>query len=155
MDLKYNLQTEPITHLDLSFYVETEKGTEVRDVIEKMQASHRKCALVMARGKMIGIFTERDIMKKVAGHPDALDKPVDALMAPDPKTINADTTVVHAAQIMTSNPYRYMPVVNRTGHVVGTLTHYAIIKYISDHFPEEIYNLPPEPDQIAKARDGA
>ena len=48
-----------------------------------------------------------------------------------------------------------MPVVNEHGFVVGTLTHYAIIKYISDHFPEHIYNLPPEPDQIAKARAGA
>ena len=155
MNLKQSIQTEPVTHIDLSFYVETEKGTEVREVIEKMQASHRKCTLVMDRGKMVGIFTERDILKKVAGAPETLSAPIDALMTPDPKTIDADTTVVHAAQIMTENPYRYMPVMNKSGHVVGTLTHYAIIKFVSDHFPEEIYNLPPEPDQIAKARDGA
>ena len=43
---------------------------------------------------------------------------------------------------------------NRAGAVIGNLTHYAIIKYLSDHFPESIYNLPPDPEHVSKKRDG-
>lgn len=155
MKLKQDLQTEPITRVDLSYYVEVEKGMKVRDVIEKMQASHRKCALVMERSRLAGIFTERDIMKKVAGHVEALDKPIDGLMVSDPETIGADTPVLQAIETMTAKHYRYMPVLGKSGNVIGTLTHYAMVKFVSDYFPEEIYNLPPDPDRFAVSRDGA
>jgi hypothetical protein len=46
-------------------------------------------------------------------------------------------------------------VVDDAGAVVGNLTQYAIIKFLSDRFSKEIYNLPPEPELSARARDGA
>ena len=155
MNLKSSLQTDSVKHIDLSFYVEVEKGTKVRHVIEKMQASHRKCALVMEHSRLVGIFTAHDIPRRVTGEAGAYDKPIEDLMTPDPETIHADLTVIGAIQTLNSKPYRYMPVVNSDAQVLGTLTHYAIIRYISDHFPQEVYNLPPDPDQIAKARAGA
>ena len=127
----------------------------VRLVIEKMQASHRKCALVVEHGVLIGIFTAHDIPRRVAGKPEAYKLPIDELMTADPLTLDADLKIIEAIQVLNDKPFRYMPVVTKDKLVLGTLTHYAIIKYISDHFPEEIYNLPPEPDQIASARDGA
>lgn len=155
MDLKATLEKDSVKHIDLSFYIEVEKGTMVFHVIEKMQASHRKCALVMEKGQLVGIFTAHDIARKITGKPEAYKKNIEDLMTPNPETIDAELTVVDAIETMNSKPYRYRPVVNNNGQVLGTLTHYAIIKYISDYFPEEIYNLPPEPDQIAKTRDGA
>ncbi|MDE3258560.1 MAG: CBS domain-containing protein [Gemmatimonadota bacterium] len=155
MDLKESIHTAPITQVDLSYYVETEHGTRAGDVVEKMKASHRKCALVMRHGRLIGIFTERDIMKKVAGNPDSGNAPIDDLMTPGPETIDADMNILDATRVIASNRYRYMPVTNREGKVLGTLTYYAIIKYICDYFPQEIYNQPPVPDVFAKARAGA
>ena len=155
MNLKDSLQKVPVTHVNLSFYIETEKGTKVHDVLDKMRASHRKCALVMDHGKLIGIFTERDIVTKVAGKSDVLDKPIDGLMTTSPITMADKFTVVEASRLIASTPHRYIPVVNDDGVVLGTVTYYAIIKYISDYFPQEIYNLPPVPDLFATARDGA
>ena len=155
MNLKESLQKAPVTHVDLSFYIETELGTKVIDVLHKMKASHRKCALVMDRGHLKGIFTERDVVKKVAGDADALSKPIDQLMTPDPMTISGELTVVKAAEAITGTRYRYLPVVDDDGNVLGTLTYYALIKYISDYFPQDIYNQPPVPDLFASARAGA
>ena len=155
MNLKQNLLADHVTHIDLSFYVEVAKGTSVHDTVEKMRVSRRKCALVMDQGKMVGIFTERDILKKAAGHLEVCKQPIETQMTPNPETIPSDLTVIKAIQLMNTKPYRYMPVVNEQGFVVGTLTHYALIKYIGDHFPERIYNLPPEPGRIAQSRAGA
>jgi CBS domain-containing protein len=155
MNLQSSLQTEPVTHVDLSYYVEVEGGSKVRDVIAKMQDRHRKCALVMDHGKLLGIFTERDILKKVVGKPGAMDDVVDNLMGADPVTIGAETPVLEAIELMTERPYRYQPVVSKSGRVIGTLTHYALVKFVSDYFPEEIYNLPPDPHSVTATRDGA
>ncbi len=155
MELKVDIRTALITQVDLSYYVETEKGTRAGDVLEKMKASHRKCALVMDHGRLVGIFTERDIMKKVARDPQSSDAPIENLMTPNPETIDADTNILDATRVIASNRFRYMPVTNEKGKVLGTLTYYAIIKYICDYFPQEIYNQPPVPDVFAKARAGA
>ena len=155
MNLKESLQKAPVTHVDLSYYVETEMGMMVTDVLHKMKASHRKCALVMDRGQLNGIFTERDVVTKVAGKPENWSKPIEELMSPDPQTINGGLTVIEAAETIAGTPHRYLPVVDDDGHVIGTLTYYAIIKYISDYFPQDIYNQPPVPDLFASARAGA
>ena len=154
MDLDNSLKSDPIRRLDLSYYVEVQKGDEVYQVIEKMQASHRKCALVMLDGKLVGIFTAHDI-RYLVGDTKALSKKIEAVMSTAPKTIDGDTSILEAIKILTDHPYRYVPVVNRKNRVIGTLTHYAVLKYMSDFFPEEIYNLPPEPHQIASSRAGA
>ena len=76
-------------------------------------------------------------------------------MTTNPQTIDGNASLAEAITFLNQNSYRYLPVLNKEGHIIGTLTHYAVLKYISDYFPEDIYNLPPDPDQIATARDGA
>jgi CBS domain-containing protein len=141
--------------VDLSFYVEVEKGNKVDHVISKMQANQRKCALVMDRGQLMGIFTAHDIARRVIDQPGVANQSIEEIMTSDPLTLNSDVKLIEAIQFMGDKPHRYMPVVDAEGRVLGTITHYAIIKYMSDHFPEEIYNLPPTPDHFASARDGA
>jgi predicted transcriptional regulator len=155
MNLRNNLHSDTIKHVDLSFFIEVQKGLKVRHAIEKMQASQRKCALVMDNGSLLGIFTNHDIARKVLDQEGMDDQTVENVMTADPLTLKADMKIIDAIKIMGEKPYRYMPVINDEGLVLGTLTHYAVIKYISDHFPEEIYNLPPVPDHFAQARDGA
>jgi CBS domain-containing protein len=155
MNLKNNLHSDTIKHVDLSFFVEVPKGMRVQQAIEKMQASQRKCALVMDNGTLLGIFTNHDIARKVLDKEGMNNVQVEEVMTTDPLTLNADMKIIDAIKLMGEKPYRYMPVISNEGLVLGTLTQYAIIKYISDHFPEEIYNLPPVPDNYAQARDGA
>jgi len=155
VNLRTSLYTDTVKHVDLSFYVEVEKGNTVGHVITKMQTSQRKCALVMDQKTLIGIFTGHDIARRVIDQPDVLDLTIEAMMTADPLTLASDLKLIEAIQFMSNKPHRYMPVVDSEGRVLGTLTHYAIIKYMSDHFPEEIYNLPPTPEHFASARDGA
>ncbi len=154
MNLKDTVRSELIRRLDLSFYVEVQKGSQAREVIEKMQASNRKCALIVDGTQLLGIFTAHDI-RDHAQETQTLDQPIESVMTKDPETILGSASLEEAIAFLNQKPYRYLPVLNKEGHIIGTLTHYAILKYISDYFPEDIYNLPPEPDQIATARDGA
>jgi CBS domain-containing protein len=155
MRLEQDLQAEQVAHLDLSVFVAAERGTPVSDALAKMRQAGHGCTLVTQAGRLVGIFTERDVLLKVIGRPEVLNSPVETVMTPDPSTVGPQDPVDAALRIMNRGHYRNVPVVDTDGNIVGNLTHYAILKFFSDRFQQEVYNLPPEPDQVPAAPEGA
>jgi predicted transcriptional regulator len=155
MSLERDLQVEQVAHLDLSFFTRVPSDTRVDAVIEQMRREGQGCALVTGRGRLIGIFTERDVLRKVIDRPDTWLATIDTVMTPEPNTVLPTDSVGAALRLMNRGHYRNVPVVSADGNIVGNLTHYAILKFFSDRFQQEIYNLPPDPDQLPKAPEGA
>ncbi|MDX1438029.1 MAG: CBS domain-containing protein [Anaerolineales bacterium] len=154
MSLEMNLLSEKITHLDLSEYTLVESGASVRDTIEKLRSEKHNCAFVMKDNNLVGIFTDRDVMRGVVDRPEVWDHPIDELMTHDPQWISADQEVGEALKMMDNLHFRNVPVKDGKGRVVGNLTHFALIRYLGDLFPKEVYNLPPDPDQYGEERHG-
>jgi CBS domain-containing protein len=75
-------------------------------------------------------------------------------MTHDPHTINANQTAGDALKLMETHHFRNTPVVGDNGGIVGNLTHFAVIRYLAESFPEEVLNLPPEPDVFGEERFG-
>jgi CBS domain-containing protein len=156
MSLEYDLQQEQVNHLDLNKFTTVGIGTSVRTTVEKMQAEKQNCAIIVDdEEKLIGIFTDRDILRKVVDSRETWDIPIDDVMTPNPFTVNATSRADVALALMDFKHFRSVPVVDEQGKVVGNLTHYAIIKYLSDRFPESVYNLPHNPQQVTRKRNGA
>lgn len=147
------LKKEKIIHLDLHEFCQVESGMTVRDVIDKMRHERFNCALVMKKGDLIGIFTDRDVLRKVAAEPSTWDQPIDEFMTPNPDTINPQDAANHALNIMGKSHFRNIPVVDEEGKIHGNVTYYAFIKYLADRYPQEVYNLPPD-DTISEDRYG-
>ncbi len=155
MSVEHDLQVERVSHLDLSRYTAVETGTPVSQVLRLMREQRRNCVLITDAGRLAGIFTERDVLRKIVQAPETWSRPVDEFMTPNPDTVRPDDQVARALELMNAGHYRNVPVVDDQGRLVGNVTHYAIIAFLSDRFPEEIYNLPPEPYQVPKAPAGA
>ncbi len=155
MSVEHDLQVELVSHLDLSRYAAVESSTPVSEVLKVMREQRRNCVLVTDAGRLLGIFTERDVLRKIVDSPNTWSRPIDEFMTPNPDTVRPDDLVARALELMNAGHYRNVPVVDEEGHVVGNVTHYALMTFLCDRFPEEIYNLPPEPDQIPKAPAGA
>ena len=155
MSLEHDLRAAKVAHMDLLSYVTVKSGARVSEVLGTMQESQRNCALVTKGGRLIGIFTDRDVLRKVADAPETWDRQVDQFMTPSPQTVRPNETVGRALDLMNAGHYRNMPVVDGDGRIVGNLTQFAVIKFLSDHFAQAVYNLPPDPELGAKARDGA
>jgi CBS domain-containing protein len=155
MTLLQSLHNEPITRLDLSYYCTVSAGTSVLEVIEQMRTSKRNCALVTQDNRLVGIFTDRDILRKVVDRPDLWADPVDGFMTSTVQMVAADTHAADAMALMDINHVRNVPVVSANGEVVGNFTNYAVVKFLADTFPTEIYNRPPEPNRFAHRRHGA
>lgn len=67
-------------------------------------------ALVMEGDKLLGIFTERDIVKALGQHFDAAGHAVSEWMTPDPVTVPPDTSVRQALERMLQGGFRHLPV---------------------------------------------
>lgn len=148
-----DLQQEKIIHLDLHEFSTVESGTLVRDVIETLRRERHNCALILRDGALVGIFTDRDVLRKVATQPTTWDQPVDEFMTPAPTTMTPDESGKKALELMEQGGFRNIPVVDADGTIRGNVSHYAFIKFLADHFPQEIYNLPPD-DSVHKDRYG-
>ena len=68
-------------------------------------------AIVLDFGRMIGILTERDIMRAVAYRTHSSDARVREWMTADPVTATASISIDEAARIMLDNGFRHLPVV--------------------------------------------
>jgi len=113
------------------------------------------CALVVDDGKLLGIVTERDVMNKVVGHPEMLPKPIEEIMSANPVALSQNSTVSEAIEIMGRGHYRNVPVIDDEGRATAALSVHAIVQFIIEHFPQDVSNLPPRPEQHMPTPDGA
>jgi CBS domain-containing protein len=155
LGLRDNLWKDDLSQVELRESLVFSPETAVGRVIESMRQSSAGCALICEGASLRGIFTERDVIKRVlARRADARD-PVSAFMTPDPVTALRTDPVGSVIRTMYRGHYRHLPVVDRQGRPVGVVSVRGIAQYLVDHFPSSVYNLPPRPRQVQDAREGA
>lgn len=134
-----------------------EQSATVRQAIELMQQERKGCTLVVDQDRLVGVFTERDILTKVAAQQVDIDHlRVDALMTRDPECLGLDDELVYALNQMSVGGYRHIPLIDDQGRPAGIVAMRDIIDYLASLFPRDVLNLPPSPPHgIAPAREGA
>src|SRR5262249_34965907 len=115
-----SLMEDPVSVLQPRQPVTVRAGTSVREAIGIMLGADLGALLVVgADGGLLGIFSERDLLTKVAGvrEPYA-DLPVRDVMTPNPETVTATDTLAFALHKMDVGGYPHLPVVDE-GKPVG------------------------------------
>ena len=83
----------------------------IGEAAQKMTDQGVGAVVVSDFGRMIGIFTERDLMRAVAGRVHPSEARVREWMTPDPLTMTEDASVEDAGQAMIERGFRHIPVV--------------------------------------------
>lgn len=131
-----------------------EPSMSVRDVLALLKAQRTGALLICQDGALRGIFTERDALKLIASRAD-MDVPIETVMHPKPATIGQQESLAAAIQKMSQGGYRRLPIVDGQGFPRGLVKVSGIVRYLVEHFPETVYNLPPEPKVAPQTREGA
>ena len=126
----------------------------LRDVLSLMKDRSVGSVLICNEGKLLGIFTERDALKAMVENTD-LSTPVLDLMTTDVLTISKGAPLVNAIRLMTRGKCRRLPIVSTEGQLVGIVKVSGILDYFVEHFPEKVFNLPPQPNVVMPEREGA
>lgn len=130
-------------------------GTPLAKVFSAMQEKKRGSVVVMQGKKMVGIFTERDLLTRVLEKGLAFSTPIDEVMTKNPDFLTIDASIAEAIRLMSEKGRRHIPLVDHRGFIRGFVSARDIVDYLAEHFPYQIYNLPPEPRLISTAPEGA
>jgi CBS domain-containing protein len=102
---------------------EVTPGVTVREAVKVMAAAEIGAIAVMDGRKIAGIFTERDLMKRVVAQDrDPGATLVKDVMSPHVVTVREDATVATAAAIVRARRVRHLVIVDEHGDYVGMLT---------------------------------
>ncbi len=93
----------------------------VAETATMMGERHVGSALVMEEDRLLGIFTERDIVRALGQDFGAAERPVTEWMTPDPVTVDRGTAANDALKTMLDGGFRHLPVVEE-GTVVGIVS---------------------------------
>lgn len=92
--------------------VQTASETPVAEVARAMVKARVGSAIVMQGSWLIGILSERDVLRAAASGKDLTASPASDWMTRDPTTATPATTTEEAAQTMLQGGFRHLPVVD-------------------------------------------
>lgn len=127
----------------------------VADAIEIMRSERVGCLLVTRGGLLVGIFTERDLLKRVLAVGKPLTDPLIDVITENPVSVQLQDSISTALIRMRNGGYRHLPVVDEANHPIGILSAKRVVHYLVEHFPSTIYNQSPEPQRFPDSPDGA
>jgi CBS domain-containing protein len=102
------------------------------EVARRMKEAQTGCALVVdAGGKLVGIFTEHDVLCKLIGaEGGARDLAVSQLMSGNPEALRETDSVAAALNKMALGRYRHVPIIRDDGsYSVASIK--SVLKYIA------------------------
>jgi CBS domain-containing protein len=95
---------------------------KLSDVARQMRVEDADSVAVMADDVLVGIITERDLVRAIADGVDPKLATAGVIMTPDPATVTADEDVSVVALKMMRLGIRHLPVVDGHGRPTGLLS---------------------------------
>ncbi len=155
MPIIEKLREVQISRLDLTDFARCVAETPVAEVLRMMRTEKVSAVLIVEGDRLVGIFTERDVLLQIADTPSTWPRPVGEFMSEKPQVMRPDRPISEALHLMNEGHYRHVPILDAEGSVVGSLPQHELIRFLTDQYPREVYNLPPDPDRIATTKEGA
>jgi CBS domain-containing protein len=110
----------------------------IGEAAEKMNAANVGAVVVVEDFvRIVGIVTERDLVRAVASRARAAEARVRQWMTPDPITVEPSVPIEDAAQIMFDNNFRHLPVV-KDGRPLGIVSLRILSRWAFDRSKESV-----------------
>jgi CBS domain-containing protein len=121
--------TLPISSIRFSRPQTVGPTASVREAIATMLQGSSGAVVVVEAAKVVGIFTERDVLKKVAGREEFLGQPISMYMTHDPVVLRDDDMVAYALNKMGDGGFRHIPI-TKDGALIGVATARDVMSWV-------------------------
>jgi arabinose-5-phosphate isomerase len=96
------------------------RGAKVKDAVVAMTNAKSGCvAIVDAKSKVIGIFTDGDLRRKLTAIPDLMNHDIDEVMSRDPATLQTEALAVDVLATFQKHNFDDLIVVDAKGRLAG------------------------------------
>lgn len=105
----------------------------VAEACRRMSEHRIGALLVVDDGRLVGIFSERDVVKRVvAVGLDPATTPVGKVCSSDVATVSEEADPATCARLIRDRGFRHLPVVDAEGRPVGILSARDFLQHIAD-----------------------
>ena len=131
--LEQALSEEPVAAIQARPYTSISPHATVSEAVQLLASRHVSCALVEENGKLVGLFTDRDLLNKVALESELLSHPVCEVMTKDPVFVYDTDSSGAALCVMAVAGHRHVPVLDREHRIIGIVTPQRITSFLLSH----------------------
>lgn len=129
--IERSLMEDPVTVLRFRQAVTVPQMATVGEAVKLLLENNLGALLVVGEGgRLVGIFSERDLMARMAGVEDWTSQPVASSMTPDPECVQTTHTLAFALHKMDVGGYRHLPVV-LDGQPLGMVSVRDMLRHIT------------------------
>jgi CBS domain-containing protein len=143
-----------IRALDPRPAVVVSESTTIRETIDLMLHRRIGAVLVVREGRAVGIFTERDVLRRVATTGIDQGLSVGEVMTEGPESLGLDDGIAFALNRMILGGFRHIPIVDDEGGPLAVLSLREVVSFIVSLLPSRVLNLPPEPRHEVRSANG-
>ena len=133
--LERALSEEPVSRIRHRPHTSIPSSLNALEAAKRLAEEHVACVLVEDEGKLVGIFTDREILNAVADEIDLAQCSVQDVMSKDPIYVYASDPVAAALNVMAVSGYRHVPVIDVDEKIVGIISPQRVTAFLSKHFP--------------------
>jgi CBS domain-containing protein len=143
-EIKSALLTNSVSLLEPAQPLLVKRATTVREAVSVMKNSGQGAVCVVGdQGELVGIFSERDVLRRVVGADlDANKTTVGQVMTERPETLRPTAKIAFALNRMSVGGFRNLPIVDEGGKPIGIVFTRHFVKFIVSLFPEATLNIP-------------
>ena len=139
--------------LETKDYVCVTPSAPLSEAIEQMKKDEGGCVIICEEERVVGIFTERDLLHKIIGQEVDLNAPVSDWMSTGVEMLTPEATIGEAVLVMNKKGYRNIPLI-QNDRLIGSISLIDVITYLAECYPKETMNLPPVPAQVMDTQEG-
>jgi CBS domain-containing protein len=154
INLREILSTTCVQNLDITQVPLLDRELSINAAAAAMRQMRQGSALVCEGEQLVGIVTERDVLRAV-GATHRMEDSLDTLMTTRPKTVALDDTLSDVVSWMDRGGYRRLPVVDAQGRPAGVIDVTTVVNYLVEHMPAVVYNQASRRTLIVQECEGA
>ncbi|MDH3716795.1 MAG: CBS domain-containing protein [Planctomycetota bacterium] len=133
--LEEALAEETVAAIRHEPYVSIPPDTPVHAAVEKLAGLHVACLLVEHDRKLVGVFSDRDVLERVSQEYDQLkDRPIQEIMTMHPFYVYETDSPAAALAVMAVAGFRHVPVLNLDDELVGIVSPQRVTAFLHSHF---------------------
>lgn len=119
-----------------------QESATVFDAVDLMVKGKIGALAIVSGSRLVGIFTERDLMKKVvAWEKNPRATRLSEVMTRNVKTLSPDTDVLDALRLMLEGHFRHAPIVNAKEEVLGMLSLRDLLRHQVEELDRELTSV--------------
>lgn len=128
------LNDEPVSSIHAQPMTCVDASTSVRDTMKLMVGQQIACVMVQGNDRLVGVFSDRDVLDRVALEYDAvIDGPVGSVMSTDPVHVQEHDSAAKVLSVMAVSGYRHVPVVDAEHRAIGIVSPQRMAAFLHVH----------------------